>query len=76
MVKGWRKKRAYDAALVRKQTQLIYGIAGGKENFQKFWPIEEVDGAAKNVMTKRKLDGLFKKAREQAEIMNRKALNN
>ncbi len=76
MVKGHHKRRAYEAAIVRKQTQLIYGIAGGKDSFEKYWPIEEIDGQNNTGITRRKVDALFKKARAYTEKMNKLVANN
>jgi hypothetical protein len=57
IVKGWKKKQASTQALLRKHAQIIYGCAGGKENFQKFWPIDEIDALEKSNRPTKKIIG-------------------
>ena len=61
--------------MVRKQTQLIYGMAGGKDNFVKYWPIEDID-EKQPVMTKKKLSNIFNKLKAKELERRKLAANN
>lgn len=82
IIKGWRKKNARNAALVRQATALICNVwIEKKVDFQQIWPIEEVDGTEadkrkRGIALKRELKKQFALARQQAAEMNRAARNN